>query len=123
MYTKHKSFNNVTRWRCAYRGRCRGSIMTSNDFTQPVPKMAHTHPADYKACEMAKARYLIPKVNNFVFKEELFELNGEYRNGEEVLFKEKTDFPRNFSHSETPFDNKLPNSGSNAHLRPCPRKL
>lgn len=23
MYTKHKSFNNVTRWRCAYRGKCR----------------------------------------------------------------------------------------------------
>ncbi|KAK6645018.1 hypothetical protein RUM43_001294 [Polyplax serrata] len=73
MYTKHKSFNNVTRWRCAARGICRGSIMTSNDFTHPTPKMAHTHPADHKACQVAKARYLIPKVNNFIFKKEHFQ--------------------------------------------------
>lgn len=51
--------------------------MTSNDFTRPTPKMAHTHPADYKACEVAKARYLIPKVNNFIFKKEHFQSNGE----------------------------------------------
>lgn len=53
--------------------------MTSNDFTHPTPKMAHTHPADHKACQVAKARYLIPKVNNFIFKKEHFQADGEFR--------------------------------------------
>ncbi|KAK6633706.1 hypothetical protein RUM44_004313 [Polyplax serrata] len=47
--------------------------MTSNDFTHPTPKMAHTHPADHKACQVAKARYLIPKN-----RKKLSLINDEY---------------------------------------------